>query len=213
MRLNNMLSQPDILKKMNSDGTDVKHSKYKIILFIHNSFTCLVDDENNTKQKMKISFNYQDLNNNESSNEKKVKILVDDFEKKEKSENVNLAIMEDIKKQGDSFKERLQKRKSRMQEKSKANSKVNSRAASPKSSKIDEEEHGEVLKKALNFNLKNSDFAENEDKETNTHGILFNEEKGKSRKETEEKVEIIDKIEGVEKQDEINEEEENVSKI
>lgn len=162
---------------------------------------------------MKIALNYQDLNNNEISNEKKVKILVEDYNKQINSQNVKVAILDDFKKQGDSFKERLQQRKNRIKEKSRANS--------PKSKdisiRIDDDESkyesnklvidAELINKTLDFQT----VVESEDKleNSNTHNILFNvehenEEKIKRNLELD-KIEIVDNIEEEESNEKVNE--------
>lgn len=142
---------------------------------------------------MKISVDYKDLTNNQISNEKKVKVLVDNINKTD-GDNLKEVILNDIKKQGESFKERLmQRRKKNQENKSRQCSRQCSRQASPKK---DEKENSEVkLENALNLNVvKTLNFDNFENSENQ------NLNKNDNNKDSEKRI-IIDTIDEQEEKD------------
>ena len=168
-----MLSQPDILHKMNNQVN-----------------SNLPQEELNSKHKMKISVDYQDLKNNQTCNETKVKLLLESIRNEENIKIINDTILNDFKKQNTTFKERLLQRKKKVASKNK--SKLNSRNQSRVTSKdfnaedIDKSQFKNNLSKALNFDLIENygRFSQNECGNINyknenevfsSHQILFSE--------------------------------------
>lgn len=89
---------------------------------------------------MKISVDYQDLNNNETSNEKKVNKLVNNITSEENIQSLKESIFNDLQKQDASLKERLMQRKKKKEAKS--------RAVSPSTkiqNEIDKKEYSELI--------------------------------------------------------------------
>lgn len=83
--------------------------------FFHN----IDEEESNKKQQILIAVEYKDSKNNQESNEKKVKNIVNDIKDNSK---IGEFILNDIKKQGESFKERLLQRRKKNNLESKPNS-------------------------------------------------------------------------------------------
>lgn len=206
-RLSFMLSQPDILKKLNNSS----HTNFgKIYLFIKMffiiSYLIKEQEESNNRQKMKISVDYKDLTNNQMSNEKKVKVLVDDINKMD-GDNLKEVILNDIKKQGESFKERLMQRRKRNQDNK---SRQCSRQCSPKREDREIENNLEsVLShdvvKNLNFdNLEN--HTEEVDSTISTHNTHLENDSINPLKPNLEKRIIIDSIEEADEKDVLEDE-------
>lgn len=73
--------------------------------------TNLEEEDCNERQKIKISVEYKELNNNESSNKTLVDDLVNDMKENTDTNKLLNIIMDDIKKQESSFKDKLSKRR------------------------------------------------------------------------------------------------------
>jgi hypothetical protein len=151
---------------------------------------------------MKISVEYKELNNTQISNEKKVKVLVDDINKD--GDNLKEAILNDIKKQGESFKERLMRKRKKNQENK---SKQCSRQCTPK--KDGDRDNNEVkLENSLNLNVVKTLNFDNFERTANNNDPT-SESNLLNKDNSEEKRIIIDTIDEIEEKDTQEEEYEN----